>query len=39
LVPNGAQQAEAVPFESSLLGPRRVRELANQHTTTAFEHL
>jgi len=35
LAPNRAEQAEAAPFASSPLGPRRVRELANHHSQSA----
>lgn len=39
LAPNRAQQAEAAPFATSPLGPRRVRELANHHTHGARRRL
>jgi hypothetical protein len=39
LAPPGGQQAEAAAFESSLLGHRRVRELASDHTAYARRHL
>lgn len=39
LAPNRAERAEAAPFSSSPLGPRRVRELANYHSESARPRL
>jgi hypothetical protein len=39
LAPNSHQHANAAPFTRSLLGPPRVRELANHHTASARRRL